>query len=265
MAPVASVKFGKFELRVIAAKNGYKGAVIADGKSSPPIEGTDVEDVLSRLRGEASRMSKSFFGFSGAIQRFTSLFPEGFSDPEFLRRERQYKLAAAKRVNASMPLESALSGDVETSSLPNLATNMLSRSEAISWSSILKSGQAARFVQGAAFLATGDIQRGLTQMEQAARKADRPSWPLLTYLPYMWRPAEHMFLKPVVTRDFAERVGHAFAAEYTPEFSELVYLSLLDLAQKTRAEIVELEPRDNIDIQSFIWTVGEYPETLENI
>ena len=38
-----------------------------------------------------------------------------------------------------------------------------------------------------------------------------------------------------------------------------VYQSLLDLASGTREAIGGLQPRDFIDVQSFVWVVGSYP------
>ena len=40
-------------------------------------------------------------------------------------------------------------------------------------------------------------------------------------------------------------------------------IPLLDLAQVTAQELAELKPADNIDIQSFIWTVCTYDEDAE--
>ncbi len=72
-----------------------------------------------------------------------------------------------------------------------------------------------------------------------------------------------MFLKPEVTKDFAARVGHRFASDYHPRLNIDVYDSLLDLAAKTAAELAELKPRDRIDVESFIWVVGDYKEDTE--
>jgi hypothetical protein len=69
-----------------------------------------------------------------------------------------------------------------------------------------------------------------------------------------------MFLKPNVTRDFAERIGHSFGYKYESSLDPLVYESLLDLTGYTCAAIKSLEPADGIDVQSFIWVVGEYPD-----
>jgi putative transposase len=69
----------------------------------------------------------------------------------------------------------------------------------------------------------------------------------------MWRPDRHLFLKPVVIRDFADRVGHPFALDYREGLTAGVYESLLDLATLTKREIDGLHL---IDFQSFIWVVG---------
>lgn len=84
------------------------------------------------------------------------------------------------------------------------------------------------------------------------------TWPMVTYLPNFWDPERHMFLKPEVTRDFAERVGHRFSEDYAAEFRADVYLSLLDLVETTECGIAKLAPKDRIDVQSFIWVVGKY-------
>ena len=67
-----------------------------------------------------------------------------------------------------------------------------------------------------------------------------------------------MFLKPQVTCDYAERVGHPFAHDNQSGLEVSVYESLLDLAARTRTLLEDQDPRDNIDIQSFIWVVGDY-------
>lgn len=65
-----------------------------------------------------------------------------------------------------------------------------------------------------------------------------------------------MFLKPAVSVDFAERVGHPFAHEYVPRISSHIYDSLLSLTANTENELKDFNPADRIDIQSFIWIIG---------
>jgi hypothetical protein len=51
-------------------------------------------------------------------------------------------------------------------------------------------------------------------MERALKPHDSAKWTVATYLPFLWQPEKHMFLKPEVTKDFAARVGHRFATDY---------------------------------------------------
>ena len=72
-----------------------------------------------------------------------------------------------------------------------------------------------------------------------------------------------MFLKPEVAKDFAARVGHRFAQDYQSSLKPEIYESLLDLADKTTSELSSLKPRDRVDVQSFIWVVGDYRQGRE--
>lgn len=90
-----------------------------------------------------------------------------------------------------------------------------------------------------------------------------PSGPSSPTCPICGDLEEHIFLKPEVTKDFAERVGHGLAHSYSAELDFGVYEDLLDLAQAIRQSVIDLEPRDMIDIQSVIWVVGDYREGRE--
>jgi hypothetical protein len=74
-------------------------------------------------------------------------------------------------------------------------------------------------------------------MERALKPHDSAKWTVATYLPFLWQPEKHMFLKPEVTKDFAARVGHRFATDYEARLDFSVYESLLDLASKMATEI----------------------------
>ncbi len=67
-----------------------------------------------------------------------------------------------------------------------------------------------------------------------------------------------MFLKPTVTLDFAERTGHEFQYIYDANVGRHTYETLLDMAEQTELGIAELNPRDRIDVQTFIFVVGGY-------
>jgi hypothetical protein len=109
----------------------------------------------------------------------------------------------------------------------------------------------------------GETKPALLEMERVLKPGESAKWTVVTYLPFLWRPEKHMFLKPEVTKDFAARVGHRFASDYESRLDIGVYDSLLDLVAKTAAELSDLKPQDRIDVQSFIWVVGAYKEETE--
>jgi len=141
------------------------------------------------------------------------------------------------------------------------ATNLLSPFEKTRLQKLLRGKSADAFVRAAAQFTLGAGTPALLYMERALRPHDNAKWTVVTYLPFLWRPQVHMFLKPEVTQDFAARVGHRFRFDYAPRLDIGVYDSLLDLARQTEQELAELHPRDRIDVQSFIWVVGAYNET----
>jgi hypothetical protein len=49
-----------------------------------------------------------------------------------------------------------------------------------------------------------------------------------TYLPFLWRPEAHMFLKPEITTEFAARVGHRLADDYEPPSGGSRTVSLIE-------------------------------------
>ncbi|MBA8801275.1 hypothetical protein FHW77_005030, partial [Agrobacterium sp. RC10-4-1] len=130
----------------------------------------------------------------------------------------------------------------------------------------LRSAEARSFIQAASFFAEGDITKSLRELDRILSPFQANKWTIVTYLPFLWKPSDHMFLKPDATKDFAERIGHRFAKVYRPDLDARVYESLLALTDIVKSNLVDLQPRDNIDVQSFIWVVsgsydGEHPRT----
>ena len=253
-------KVGKALVRVQPQKSGFAGIVIHEVKITARRQSDDVDELWRLLSDDAARLDPSYFGFDGARVRFRRMMPDGFADKAYLEWERSYKLRAKDKLEAALPLEAARdwSGDGEGALAAFRATNLLSPFESTRMQAALRSPAAALFIRGAAIFADGEPERGLREMEHALKPFDVAKWTAVTYLPFLWRPESHMFLKPEVTRDFAARVGHAFADAHSPELKASVYRSLIDLVERTERETADLSPVDRIDIQSFIWIVGKY-------
>lgn len=263
MKTIREEERGEALLRVVAQGEGYAGVILFKNAIAARMDGKDLAELWARLEVEAAKVNPGYFGISGARARFLRLFPGGFSNPEYMRRERAYKLKAKAKLDAALHLDAALTwtGDGKGARSAFGATNLLSPIESARISEVLRSPGATSFIRGAAAFAIGDIAAGIGAMQEVLKPFDIAKWTVMTYLPFLWRPDTHMFLKPQVTRDYAERIGHVFASKYSPELKVSVYESLLDVAETTRREIADLGPADLIDVQSFIWTVGKYSES----
>lgn len=263
MKTIREETIGKATVRLVEMSDGYGGLVIAKGISPTPIRGTDPDEVWSALLVQVCEGRPGFFGFDGAKARFLEIFPGGFSDERYLDHERNYKDGARRFLHEALPLsaaEHATADDCRQVMRAYSKTNLLSQFEQTRTRELLLSPNGPDFVRAAAALANGDVAGGLAKIEQLFAPHGQASWPATTFLPFFWAPETQMFLKPMVTVDFAGRVGHPFADIYGPKFNAEVYKSLLDLASRTETALADLNPADRIDIQSFIWIVGAYDE-----
>ena len=128
MKTIRETKVGKATIRLVETGAGYTGLVFVGGVIKSRIEASDADDVWRRLHDEAARINPGFFGFDGARARFLRIFHDGFSSPAYFREERDYKLAAKEKLDAKVPIETALDGEGLGEAVLTVfyATNLLS-------------------------------------------------------------------------------------------------------------------------------------------
>ncbi|WP_027135605.1 hypothetical protein [Geminicoccus roseus] len=214
-----------------------------------------------RLNHTALKLSPRFVGFDGASTRFRAHFPQGFRSPLYAQREYNYKIKAKTELDRLAPVEKAATGSGLGGAIIKAfrATDLLHHKfEKPKVEDLLRSADGDRFIRAAARLALGEMKPALEEIARVLAGHGLKKWTVVTYLPFLWAPATHMFLKPTMTRTFAANVGHRFARDYRPALDPEVYESLLDLATLTADKLKDFEPRSNIDIQSFMWTVECY-------
>nr|WP_312295493.1 hypothetical protein [Brevundimonas diminuta] len=260
MKTIQEKSVGEALVRLLDNGAGYTGAVFLNGVLKDRIDGQDPDEVFEAAVAASLRSAGGYVGYDGAIRRFLGIFPMGFGDPGYAVQERDYKLTVAERLNAGASLEAcANASDAECAAAASaFSTNMLSRFENARARECLKGATGADYLRGAAAFARGEFAPGLKTMSQALKPYGNASWPLMTFLPYLWRPEEIMFLKPEATLKFAQSVGDAFPQHYRAGADLDTYQALERLADSAMQKIAELQPRDRIDVQSFIWVVGNY-------
>lgn len=227
------------------------------------------------IRRENIKSQTSSADATRCRRKFLRYFPEGFHDPKYIDWERGYKWTAHVQWNESLGRAEhrALirSGDFAEIAARAVKiesrTNLLFSFEKMALRDAVKVSEGARafgeglyeFLYGAGSLER-KFERWCATVEALPRKQTRVfTWPLVTVFGFIALPETHIFLKPNVTRTAARAYGFDFRYQSRPSWD--VYANLLEFADTVRSDLSELQPRDMIDIQSFIWVQGsdEYP------
>jgi len=265
---------------VIAETGETFTGIIRQGNSEKFRQSHENLEVLKAvLLNEAGKLHPNYIGIDGAIKRFKQFFPLGFDDPYYRFTERDYKDKKRETLRALFEAMETLESNTDAnvpksvvaSTLASKVTiNLLSTFENARLHEILSQkpdDQYPEYLMASKKLLKDDLQNKskidaqLKRIAQTIKPFGSVTWPLVTILPYFWNPEEHMFLKPVATKDYADRVGHGFSTLYSSGINAETYFSLLDLANWTHGKIGSLNPKDRIDVQSFIWVVGNYKDS----
>jgi hypothetical protein len=224
-------------------------------------------DVPVRTTARSLALAK---GAARCRRKFLSIFPDGFRDADYVDLERDYKWQAHLRWRSELGVERfralLASGDYET--VARLATSIEARTNLLFSFEKMALRDAVRSSAGAKAFACGldallhgegsleerfaawrDVVAGLPR-----RQTRVLTWPVLTVFPFIAQPKVHLYLKPTVTRVAARAYGYEFAYRSTPSWD--TYRSLLEFGAQVRRDTRDLRPRDQIDVQSFIWVQG---------
>ena len=221
--------------------------------------GVAVEREVRRRRAAARRL-------------FLRMFPGGFGDERYLAWERDYKLAAHRlwreEIGGRAGLRAALDAGRFREVAATAARIESSRSLLFSFEkmavrdAIVRSDEGAeRFARGLYDWLHGPGDEAARFDRWAAVVRDLPrrqtrvaTWPVVTVFGAIARPRVHLFVKPLTIRRAAE--AYAFDLDYRPSPGWATYGRILELARTVRADLADLGPRDQIDIQSFLWILG---------
>ena len=239
---------------------GYDGQGDEIDRTSP----CALEDAKVEIKTLLARKSEDFVDFPSAIRLFRRAYPEGFEDPFFYDDERKYKIDAHKTARDLLgkdQLSNLMAADdcVSVSAAARkVFINLVFPNEAIAFSEFLKrDGSAcAEFAHHLFALLHGDaFDEAFDRIAVLLKPFGAAKWPILTYWPFILWPDKHMFLKPEVAQECAWRLGEDFGYESYPR-SE-VYRRYLNFVTTLRKGIAPLKPRDNIDVQTFMYAIGK--------
>ena len=209
-----------------------------------------------------------------AIEIFLERYPGGFYGEKYIGSksdgERYYKWTAHETFVETLgngQLEALLNAreiDTAVTRVLRVASqvNLLFSIEAAAFRDALQEPQAAeRYLDALLPVIAGppeerlfnrylDVLQGLP----TSGKMSAAKWPIATLMPFLARPSDFIFIKPEVTKEAAALLGFELRYETMPNWR--TYRAALDMMGIYADLLVDLQPRDMIDLQSFIWTIS---------
>ena len=221
--------------------------------------------LLDRIDPKAAA-GAAYQSLNQSIDDFRDRYPGGFQGDRYLREERKYKVEAhelATNILSQAALERQLEkrafGDVCRSALQAVnKTNLIFPNEKMALRKGLKlAKRKQRFAVALHGLLHGENEFRL-RFQRFASVLDEvgaAKWTVATYFPFLMYPDRHQFIKPKFSQN-AARIC-AFDIKYTPKLSWRTYKQMLRFSDYLKSELTVLEPRDNIDVQSFMWAIAQ--------
>jgi hypothetical protein len=203
-------------------------------------------------------------------RKFLRFFRGGFHGQKYVAWERGYKEEAhlaweetlGKRAFAQLLEERAFAEIAARAVRIESRTNLLFSFEKMALRDAVRDPAGAeQFAKGlfASLWGKGPRERRFLEygrmLSGLPRKQTRVhTWPLQTVFGFIAKPESEIFLKPLVTKKAAEAYGYDFEYGSRPTWN--TYRSLLGFAEVLQRDLADLQPRDLIDLQSFIWVLG---------
>jgi hypothetical protein len=213
-------------------------------------------------------------GRDACIRKFLSVFPDGFEDETYLAWERDYKWEAHRlwreRIGGKAELRSKLVDGHHAAIAAEAVRIESGRALLFSFEKMALRDAVVRSDKGATLFADGlydwlhgkgnereRFERWVDVVAALPRRQTRvATWPVITVFGFLARPKVHCYLKPMATRRAVDAYG--LDLHYSPRPSWETYGGLLDVCRRVRddLEAAGLRPRDQIDVQSFLWVCG---------
>jgi hypothetical protein len=210
------------------------------------------------------------------IQKFLYYFPGGYSGKKYIAWEREYKWNAHVAWEESLNKRS-FKRYLEEGNFLEIAklataieskTNLLFSFEKMALRDAVKTKESAEIFSVGLFSflhGKGTAKERFESFRDVlailpVKQTRVLTWPLQTVFGFIAEPSRHIFLKPTVTKKAALKYQYDFYYHSRPNWQ--TYESLLGFAELVQKDTAQWNPKDMIDLQSFIWVVGseEYPD-----
>ncbi len=221
--------------------------------------------ILDNLKLSDQTPAIKYKSLPSSIEYFLSKFPEGFKGEKYLEEERNYKVSAHTSAKELLGENHFLSlvekEDYEEITKIALkivnSTNLIFPNEKMALKDGLSSLESKKQFSNELFnllYGKDDFSKNFQSFCTFLDNIKAGKWTTATYFPYIFQPEKYMFVKPTITQHAADL--SRFEICYSPQVNWKTYKLILNFSEYLRTALVELEPRDMIDIQSFMWCVA---------
>jgi hypothetical protein len=257
-------KIGKSDLAVYRhiPTGEWIGIVRYPNRTPVRFRNVTLDLLIEEMEEITTKPPPPIVGFAGASERFRYLYPGDFKNTAFEKGERGGKLDAGAVLK---PILNEKMNDIEAVRLLRNARRILDKggqsplhmTEGLDLDAIWSSGKGSIFVHGLRAWCAGERAEAIDLLHRAC-EGRRSSWPMFTLYPALISPEKEAILRPTAAKKFALGVNSLFAKAYESQPSLTVYKGYLDLLDQTSEKIAHLEPRDYIDLASFVWVSTSY-------
>jgi hypothetical protein len=223
--------------------------------------------ILDNLKIAKTSSGIKYLSLTESKNYFLEQFPEGFRSKKFAEEERDYKVRAH---NLALELLNqkvfqALLNNEEYSEVckralrVSNATNLIFPNEKMALKDGLAGDQPKQEFSTRLFELLYDkrpLKDRFDSFANMLEEIEADKWTTASYFPFIIQPEEFMFVKPTITQHAADLCG--FEISYKPKLNWLTYKSVLAFSNYLKTEISGLEPKDMIDVQSFMWCIARH-------
>jgi hypothetical protein len=208
---------------------------------------------------------KENFPVEDLIQIFLSVYPEGFTDSNYIENERKYKENMINEFKINLSKEKLSQSLVEKnySELAEVSKKLISASKNIHSiektnfrKAISKKENQERFIKSMHDLFYTDTkseEERFIDFKDCLESLNCNKWTIITYFMSMLNPERYLFLKPKISKKSAEIFAFDINYNMTPNWN--TYFKFLKFAEISKKNIEFLNPRDYVDIECFMWII----------
>ena len=237
------------------------------------VTGPDAQsNLLDNLYLPGHGMSRPMVTMAQAKLRLQELFPGGLHGQKMKHHERDYKDALRKLAlewYAPSELQALLQAG-QHDEVVALAHRLVKQNtntfpshfEKMAFGNGIKTHTRQREFAEAFCAWVLPVEATQAAFEAFANELDHlgaAKWPILTVFRFLLHPQTDVLIKPENLRNAAEVAR--FEINYRSELNWLTYYSVMQYYNHVRKAIADLDPKDNIDVQNFIWCIdpAQYP------